>query len=256
MTTATAPDYALHEIGGRHHFLLRRLHSLTGLVFGGYLVIHLLVNATLIEGSRHDGGPTVFQLQVDKIHSLPFLAVVETLFIYLPILYHTIYGIWITLTGQPNVGHYPYAKNWFYFFQRLSAIVLVFFMLFHVLGMKGVFGGNLGHALTFAPLHATQSTVNHMHAAWWIGYVVYPIGILASCYHLANGFWTAAITWGLTISAHAQRRWGLACTGLFALTFVCGILALGATLRDQARPLPAGDVPAVRVPVVETAQPR
>jgi succinate dehydrogenase / fumarate reductase, cytochrome b subunit len=254
LTTATAPDYALHEIGGRYHFLLRRLHSLTGIVFGGYLVVHLLVNATLIEGSRHDGGPSVFQLQVDKIHSLPFLAVVETLFIYLPILFHTVYGIWITLTGQPNVGHYSYKKNWFYFFQRVSAIVLVFFMLFHVLGMKGVFGGELGYALTFAPLEATQSTVNHMKAAWWIGYVVYPIGILASCYHLANGFWTAGITWGLTISEHAQKRWGRACTGLFLLTLVCATMALVATLRDQYRPLRPSNVPDVRVPIVEGAQ--
>jgi succinate dehydrogenase / fumarate reductase cytochrome b subunit len=256
LTTATATDYTLPEVGGRYHFLLRRLHSLTGIVFGGYLVVHLLVNATLIEGSRHDGAPTVYQIQVDKIHSLPLLPVVETLFIYLPILYHTVYGMWITFTGQPNVGHYPYSKNWFYFFQRVSAIVLVFFMLFHVLGMKGLFGGNMGKALTFAPLHATQSTVNHFKAAWWIGYVVYPVGILASCYHLANGFWTAGITWGLTISAHAQRRWGLACSGLFAVTFLCGITALVATLRDQARPLPASDVPAVRVPVVDSDKAR
>ena len=47
--------------------------------------------------------------------------------------------------------------------------------------------------------------------------VVYPVGILSSCYHLANGFWTMAITWGLTISAGAQRRWGYVCGGLFVL---------------------------------------
>src|SRR6266567_573480 len=82
VSTATAPDYALHDdIGGRYHFLLRRLHSLTGLVFGGYLVVHLLINATLVEGARHAegaaaGGPTVYQLQVDKIYSLPFLPLV------------------------------------------------------------------------------------------------------------------------------------------------------------------------------------
>lgn len=254
MSTATATDFTAPLIGGRHHFLLRRLHSLTGLVFGGYLIVHLLVNATLMEGSRHAGAPTVYQVQVDKIHSLPFLAVVETLLIYLPILYHTVYGVWITATGQPNVGRYPYEKNWFYVFQRISAILLVFFMLFHVLGMKGVFGGDLGRALTFAPLHATQSTVNHMKAAWWVGWVIYPVGILASCYHLANGFWAAGITWGLTISRDAQRRWGFACAGLFALTFVCGLVALASTLRDTARPLPAEDVPAVRVPIVDTAK--
>jgi succinate dehydrogenase cytochrome b subunit len=250
LTTATATDYTLPEVGGRYHFLLRRMHSLTGIVFGGYLVVHLIVNATLIQGGN------VYQNQVDKIHSLPMLPVIETLFIYLPIIYHTVYGIWITFTGQPNVTHYPYTKNWFYFFQRVSAIILVFFMLFHVLGMKGVFGGNLGKALTFAPLHATQSTVNHFKAAWWIGYVVYPIGILASCYHLANGFWAAGITWGLTISKQAQRRWGVACGGLFAMTFLCGVLALVATLRARVAPVPAEDVPDVRVPVIEADKPK
>jgi succinate dehydrogenase / fumarate reductase cytochrome b subunit len=208
-------------------------------VFGGYLLVQFLINATLLEGARHAGGPTVYQVQVDKIHSLPFLPAVEWTFIYLPILYHTVYGIWITLQGQPNVGRYPYAKNWFYTLQRASAIILVFFMAFHVLAMKGVFGGEMGRALTFAPeRYATESTINHMHAAWWVGWVVYPIGILASCYHLANGFWTAAITWGLTVSKQSQRRWGYACGGLFALTLICGVVALASTLRADPRPLP------------------
>jgi len=246
-TAATVPaaEAALPSAHVRN-FLLRRLHSLTGIIFGGYLVVHLLVNATLVEGPRHDGGPTVFQMQVDKIHSLPFLAVVETVFIYLPILYHTIYGIWITVTGKPNVANYPYTKNWFYVLQRASAIILVFFMLFHVLGMKGVFGGDIGRALTFAPLHATQSTVNHMQAGWWVGYIIYPIGILASCYHLANGFWAAGITWGLTVSKSAQKRWGMACSGLFLLTLVCGILALVSTMRGQTAPVPSEEMPDVR----------
>ena len=35
-------------------------------------------------------------------------------FIYLPIIFHTVYGTWIVLTGQPNVNRYGYAKNWAY----------------------------------------------------------------------------------------------------------------------------------------------
>src|SRR6187401_2058811 len=54
-------------IGSRHYFLLRRLHSLTGIVFGGYLIVHLLVNATIAQMGA------VFQTQVQKIHDLPFL---------------------------------------------------------------------------------------------------------------------------------------------------------------------------------------
>jgi len=225
VSTAIASDPTVPLLGGRHHFLLRRLHSLTGLVFGGYLVVHLVINATLIEGSRH--GMDVYAIQVNKIHELPFLTGVEWLLIYIPILYHTFYGIYITLTGKPNIGHYPYEKNWFYTFQRISAIVIVLFMAFHVFGMKGL----LGSRLAFSPAYATQSAAYHMQRSWVIPWVIYPIGILASCYHLANGFWTAAITWGLTISAASQKRWGYVCAGLFALTFACGLTALYALVR-------------------------
>ena len=221
----TASDWTLPLLGGRHHFLLRRLHSLTGIVFGGYLVVHLIINATLIEASRH--GMDVYQEQVNKIHALPFLTIVEWLFIYLPILYHTFYGLHITFTGKPNIANYPYEKNWFYTLQRISALIIVAFLFFHVLGMKGL----LGSRLAFAPAYATASAAYHMQASWFIRWVIYPVGILASCYHLANGFWTAGITWGLTVSAGAQRRWGYACAGLFVLTLVCGMLALYALIR-------------------------
>jgi succinate dehydrogenase / fumarate reductase cytochrome b subunit len=230
VSTATASDLTVPTIGGRHHFLLRRLHSLTGLVFGGYLIVHLLVNATLIQGVHPDD---IYQFQVDKIHSLPFLWALEWGLIYLPIIYHTVYGIWITLTGQPNVGHYPYAKNVFYVLQRASAVVIVLFLIFHVLALKY---GLFGTGLAFTPGHATETVARHLDHPILL-WVVYPLGILASCYHLANGFWAAAITWGLTISEAAQRRWGVVCGVLGVLLFIAGIAALIGGGRAQAVPL-------------------
>ncbi len=223
MSTAIASDFTLPVVGGQRHFLIRRLHSLTGLLFGGYIVVHLLVNATISQGTQ----PDVFQEQVNKIHSLPFLLAIEWVFIFLPIIFHSIYGIWIVFTGQPNVRSYGYAKNWFYFWQRVSAMVIVAFIIFHVLGMKGFFGSTLA----FDAEHATRATVRNITAHWTVAYLIYPLGILASSYHLANGFWTAAITWGLTVSAAAQKRWGFVCIGLFALTFTCGMLALFSVIR-------------------------
>jgi len=216
--SAAVHDPGAHSSASIAPFLLRRLHSLTGLVFGGYLVVHLLVNATIAQGG------SVYQTQVDKIHALPFLPVIEWTFIYLPIIFHTIYGLWIIVTGQPNVSYYPYAKNWFYVLQRTSAIVIVLFMVFHVLSLKyGVFGEGLSFD---ARGRALETVGTHLDQSNFITGVVYPIGILASCFHLANGFWTAAITWGLTVSAGAQRRWGYVCFGLFVVTFVAGIVAL------------------------------
>jgi succinate dehydrogenase / fumarate reductase cytochrome b subunit len=228
----TASDLTVPLLGGRYHFLLRRLHSLTGLVFGGYLVVHLLINATIAQGGN------AYQTQVDKIHDLPFLPVIEWTFIYLPIIYHTVYGVWITLTGQPNVGHYSYRKNWFYFFQRVSAVVIVFFIIFHVFALKyGLFGTNLAFN---AHGGALRTVAQHMDVHPVITWLVYPLGILASCYHLANGFWAAGITWGLTVSDSAQKRWGYACAGLFALTFIAGLIALVAAARLDPSNVPLG----------------
>jgi succinate dehydrogenase / fumarate reductase cytochrome b subunit len=221
VSTATAPDLTLPAIGGRHHFLFRRLHSLSGILFGLYVIVHLLVNATLIQGTHPID---IYKIQVQKIHSLPFLMGVEWALIFIPILYHTIYGLWITFTGQPNVGHYPYSKNIFYFFQRLSALLLVLLLTFHVLAMKGVFGA--GSPLTFDEHNPTATAIRSITTYGFVSYVIYPLFILCACYHLANGFWAAGITWGLTISAAAQRRWGWVCLLLFLFTFACGMLAL------------------------------
>ncbi len=106
MSQAATPSLVPSDFAGASHFLLRRLHSLTGLVFGGYLVIHLITNATLIQGTS----PDVFQSQVDKIHSLPFLWAIEWLFIYLPILFHTVYGIWIIVGGRLTTIDIPTPK--------------------------------------------------------------------------------------------------------------------------------------------------
>src|SRR5262249_11977686 len=48
----------------------------------------------------------------------------------------------------------------------------------------------------------------------------YLIGVSLLVFHFANGLWTWAITWGLTLSKAAQKRWGYACAGLGACLMV------------------------------------
>ena len=242
----TVPHQHESTARGKHDFLFRRLHSLTGILFGGYIVVHLLVNATLLQGGDKNAVPPsdVYQLQVDKIHSLPFLWAIEWTAIILPVIYHSIYGTWVAVNGKPNVGSYSYAKNWLYTLQRVSAIVLILFIAFHVLGMFGV----LNKELKFYPHQATASTARHIQSHWLVAYFIYPLGILAATFHLANGFWTAAIAWGLTISEAAQRRWGYVCVGLFFFTTICGMAALFAAIGiKDTRVIDEGPGPATRM---------
>ena len=229
VSTATTEGNSALCLCGPWYLLIRRLQSLTGLMFGGYLLVHLVVNATIAQGGSH------YQQQVDKIHSLPFLQAIEWGAIFLPLLFHAIYGIWITVNGRPNVGNYPYTRNNLYLLQRISAIIILLFVLFHVLSLKYQM---FGPELAFVPEGGAMSSIaRHMHASWLLPAVIYPIGVLAAACHTANGLWAAAITWGLTISAASQRRFGWICVGLFVAMTIVGMVSViaAANLNPSAQ---------------------
>ncbi len=249
MSTASAASSS-SPLRGIAPFLLRRLHSLSGILFGGYVLLHLAVNASLVENYRYDGLPTVYQQQVDKIHSLPFLSAISFGAILLPIIYHTIYGVYILINGKPNVADYGYTRNWLYLLQRISALVLILFIAFHYLAFKGTFNSVLGNEMHFVPSKATESTVLHFQQHWWIGWIVYPIGVIAATFHTANGFYAAGVAWGLTISARAQRRWGGVCVGLFLFATACGLTAVASAMTHKKVPPIDPAIPRVALPQV------
>ena len=208
----------------RHQFLIYRLFSLCGLVpIGGYMVVHLLVNATVVDS------PATFQKQVDSIHSLGMiLPLVEWVFIFIPIMFHAVIGLVIISGGMPNTGSYPYVGNVRYTLQRFTGMVAFAFITWHVIHMHHFFGGpfkGIGGA-QFDPEHATSSAASAIQAALWVK-VLYAIGVLSCVFHFANGLSTQGITWGLWASPAARRRANyvcgalgvvLACVGLSALT--------------------------------------
>lgn len=207
----------------RHEFLIRRLHSLSGLVpVGAYMCVHLATNASVL------GGTDVFQENVDRIHALgPILPLVEWTFIFLPILFHAIIGVLIVRTGLPNSGNYPYRNNIRYTLQRATAWIALVFIFYHVFQMHGWFhfepwlskAKDFGGA-KFDPHAATSTAATALQS---IGMqILYAVGVLACVYHLANGIWTSGITWGLWVTPAAQRR-----ADWFCLVFGVALAAVG-----------------------------
>jgi succinate dehydrogenase cytochrome b subunit len=183
----------------RHQFLIYRLFSLAGLVpIGAYLFVHLITNATVLNGVA------AYQSSVDRIHSLGFiLPAVEWIFIFIPILFHAVIGGLIISGAVPNTSSYPYGHNIRYVLQRATGMVAFVFILYHVLEMH-----HLGYYLgggQFDPEHATSSAATAIDRSVW-EQAGYAIGILACVYHLANGLWTWGITWGIWTTPAAQRR--------------------------------------------------
>ena len=204
MTTSTDSPSFLR----RHEFLIRRLHSLTGLIpVGAFMTVHLLVNASLLDGA------SLYQRNVYQIHSLEgLLPVVEWGFIFLPILFHGIFGLIILLDMQWNTGSYPYPNNYRYVLQRVTGVIALVFILAHVFHMHGWFHfaawrqyvvAPLGGA-QFRPFNAASTLAMTFHGV--VIPALYLVGVMSCVYHLANGIWTMGITWGLWISPAAQRR--------------------------------------------------
>jgi len=214
----------------RHHFLLRRLHSLTGIVpVGVYVIVHMFTNFQMVFGGE------VFQHEVDFIHQLPALLALE-ITIWVSLGFHGILGLFYTFTGRANVRHYQYWANWRYTLQRITGLIALAFIFFHVATLRwrwdffgwytpfygtGESAPGLGQALAEVPL-AMPLTAYSLQFHWAVA-ALYIIGVLAVIYHWSDGLWTAAITWGITLSQNAMRRWGYVCTGMFVLLLIFSI---------------------------------
>src|SRR3989304_4448146 len=229
----------LASICGRHEFIVRRIHSLLGLIpIGGFLVFHLATNASILDG------PDTFQTRVDVIHRLgpTTLFILEWGTIFLPILFHGIVGLIIVTRGKRNLRYYPYVENWRYTLQRATGVIAMVFILFHVFHMHGWVRWGWWTMHVAKPLggaqfdseHAATSAAAALQASSFLA-IFYAIGITAAVFHLANGLWTMGITWGVWTTPRAQRWANIPCA-IFGIALL--IVGLGALLGMLNVPLP------------------
>lgn len=206
-------------------FLLRKLHQLTGIVpLGIYFLVHMYTNSTALSGSK------VFNEHVQDIHNMPYLLFIEILGIFVPLLFHSIYGILISGEARFNVMSYSYGCNWFYLFQRITGGFLFFFLLFHVLNLR--FGLIPGLNLTPVAGHADQafSIISREFNITWV-LILYFLGIIATAWHLAYGMWLFAVDWGIVIGEKAQRLGLYASIAVAIFLSVVGINAAVAFVK-------------------------
>lgn len=123
-------------------FIMRRLHSILGVWLVLYLCEHLLVNSQ-VALFFEDGG-NGFIDAVNHIHTIPYLRIVEAVFLGLPFLIHGIWGVIYALTGKLNAhktdGSKPalpqYKRNHAYSWQRITSWILLVGILAHVVHMR------------------------------------------------------------------------------------------------------------------------
>jgi len=197
------------------HFVLRRLHSLFGLLpVGGFLIFHLWENSQSRFGAEHYNLDVVARLQ--QMNYLPLL---EIFAIALPILFHAAYGLVIIRSGRAELARYPYTRSRLYWLQRISGIAVLIFLVVHV-GLTRLWA--IAEPAVRADLFGHMRTLLSQPPM----FTLYLMGLLLSVFHLANGLWSMGIVWGITTSARSQQLSSYACAGIGVLLAGLGLHGL------------------------------
>lgn len=208
-------------------FLLRRLHSLTGIIpIGAFLVEHFISN------SEATNGVAAYNEQVKFLTSLPFVHVLEWVFIFIPILYHALYGFYIWYRGESNVGEYPWTGNWLYTSQRWTGAIAFVYIAFHTYDMR------------FTGVHLMGGGYNAAFSKVWFDFqnpwtvAFYVLGIVAASWHFSYGVWLFCAKWGITVGEQARKRFGYVCLALAIALVGIGLWTITGFVRTPADQVP------------------
>ncbi|MEK5256670.1 succinate dehydrogenase cytochrome b558 subunit [Paenibacillus sp. FSL F4-0125] len=201
-------------------FYSRKIHSLLGVIpLGAFFIEHMMTNFAAVEG-----GASGFTDSVIWLNSLPLVFFLELFGIWLPLLYHGVYGLYIAYQSKPNLNRFNIERNWRYTLQRITGIITFIFIVWHLFQTRVQVAvgsveheelGGLMHDIVTQPLMLT----------------LYIIGIVAACFHFSNGLWSFLISWGITVGPRSQRVSSYLCLGIFVLVTFMFLISL-VTFRD------------------------
>ena len=195
--------------GQGNSFLWRKLHSLSGIIpIGAFLIEHIVSNFEIVHG------PLAYAQQVKFLNGLPLARVLEWGFIFIPLSFHALYGVWIAFRGRANVNVYPWAGNWMYIAQRVSGLIAFAYIIQHVWRQRFS-----GVSLPEHPGLAYAKVQYELLNPWMLA--IYVIAMIATCFHFGYGIWLFAAKWGITPGDSARKKFGYVC-GAFA-TALCAM---------------------------------
>jgi succinate dehydrogenase / fumarate reductase cytochrome b subunit len=193
-------------------FILKRLHSLSGVFpIAAFLHEHMASNSLILFGAA------AYDRQIHFLQSLPLVTFFEIFFIALPIMYHAGYGIFVMLSGRSNLSSYPYTQNFLYTLQRITGIAALVYIAYHAYHTR-IVNALYGTEVSFARM---QELMNVPWMFWF-----YLAGFAAVCFHFSNGVWGFCVSWGITVSAKAQRNVGIGFGALGLFMFIVGTFSL------------------------------
>lgn len=150
------------------------------------------------------------------MEKIPFLILVEWIVIYIPLMFHAFYGVFIAFTASPNTGRFSTYRNWMFSLQRFTGVFLVIFIAWHI------FQTRIQKALG---THVDYDMMANIVAnPFMLGF--YIVGILSATFHLSNGLWAFLVSWGIVQSPQSQKIATYVTNIIFVILSVVGVAAI------------------------------
>src|SRR5277367_3378150 len=204
--------------GEGNSYLWHKLHSLSGIVpIGAFLVEHIISNFETLNG------PLAYAQQVKFLNSLPLVRILEWAFIFIPLAFHALYGLFIAFRGRVSVNVSPWASNWMYLSQRITGIIAFFYIVQHVWRQR--FSGISLPENPGAAFHKVQVELSN---PWMLA--IYVIAMIATTWHFAYGIWLFAAKWGITPGDRARKRFGYVCAVFGTALCLMGLISIYAVV--------------------------
>ncbi|MCC6404039.1 MAG: succinate dehydrogenase [Fimbriimonadaceae bacterium] len=208
----------------RENYLLHKLHSLTGIVpIGFYLVQHLTLNTFSL------GGPEKFNGVIAFFDAMPlhFQVALKAVAIWIPLIFHAVYGLFITQRSKQNYTEpaYRFRENRYYTLQRVTGIIAFLFLCYHMT-TTSIFGKMYGAEATIQYHNWAGTLSQPVLGVPYVILAVYIIGVVACAYHFSYGIWNFCIRWGITVSQRAQDSTAKLAQAMFIGVSLLGIVAL------------------------------
>jgi succinate dehydrogenase / fumarate reductase, cytochrome b subunit len=198
-------------MAGNREFLNRRLHSLLGVIpISVFLIQHLVVNSFATRGEE------AFNKAAHFMELLPFRYFLEIFVIFLPLLFHAIYGLYIAFTAKNNVSNHKHFRNWMFLLQRVTGIITLIFITWHVWETR--IAAAFGAEVNFQMMENILASP--------VMLIFYLVGVISAIFHFANGLWSFCVSWGLTITPRSQQILTYVTMGIFVVVSIIGVRAI------------------------------
>ncbi|OUM85707.1 MAG: succinate dehydrogenase [Bacillus thermozeamaize] len=193
-------------------FFMRKIHSLFGVLpVGIFLIMHLTTNYQATKGAE------AYNQAAAMLESLPFLIVLEVGLIFLPLLFHAIYGLYVMYQASVNLKNFGTFRNWMFVLQRVTGILTLIFVAWHVWETRLMRPAE-------PDFYQMMAGILSNPAMYWF----YVVGVVAAVFHFANGMWSFLVSWGITVGPRAQQISTYVWMVVFVLLSIVGISAINA----------------------------